>query len=71
MLLRQGRIAEVRQLAEERIAVFRKQNLPAATYRALRLCAAAAQREDLAAVITRDPASPICQAAARQAHDKV
>jgi tetratricopeptide (TPR) repeat protein len=59
MYLRQGRTAEVRQLAEEMIAVFQEQNLPDDALRALRLCAAAAQREELTAVMARDYASQI------------
>lgn len=66
MYLRQGRTAEVRQLAEEMIAVFQEQNLPDDALRALRLCAAAAQREKLTAVMARDYASQIRQVVARR-----
>ena len=63
MYLRQGRTAEVRQLAEEMIAVFQEQNLPDDALRALRLCAAAAQREELTAVMARGYAAQIRQVA--------
>ena len=66
MYLRRGRTAEVRQLAEEMIAVFQAQNLPADALCALRLCAAAAQREELTAAMARDSASQIRQAGARR-----
>ena len=71
MYLRQGRTAEVRQLAEEMIAVFQEQNLPDDALRALRLCAAAAQREELTAAMARDSASQIRQVAARRANGMV
>ncbi len=57
--LRQGRTAEVRQLAEEMVAVFQEPNLPEDALRALRLCAAAAQREELTAAMARGCAAQI------------
>jgi tetratricopeptide (TPR) repeat protein len=71
MYLRQGRTAEVRQLADEMVAVFQEQNLPDDALRALRLCAAAAQREELTAVMARDYAAQIRQVAARRANGMV
>ena len=71
MYLRQGRTAEVRQLADEMIAVFQEQNLPDDALRALRLCAVAAQREELTAVMARDYAAQIRQVAARRANGMV
>ena len=66
MYLRQGRTAEVRQLAEEMVAVFQEQNLPDDALRALRLCAAAAQREELTAAMARGYAARIRQVVARR-----
>jgi len=66
MYLRQGRTAEVKQLAEEMIAVFQEQNLPDDALRALRLFAAAAQREELTTAMARDYAAQIRQAVARR-----
>lgn len=66
MYLRQGRTAEVRQLAEEMIVVFQEQNLPDDALRALRLFAAAAQREELTTAMARDYASQIRRAVTRR-----
>jgi len=71
MYLRQGRTAEVRQLAEEMVAVFQEQNLPDDALRALRLFAAAAQREELTAALARDCAAQIRQVVARRANGMV
>ena len=66
MYLRQGRTAEVKQLAEEMIAVFQEQNLPDDALRALPLFAAAAQREELTTALARDYAAQIRQAIVRR-----
>jgi tetratricopeptide (TPR) repeat protein len=71
LYLRQGRTAEVRQLAEEMVAVFQEQNLPDDALRALRLCAAAARREELTAVMARGYAAEIRQIVARRANGMV
>jgi len=71
MYLRQGRTAEVRQLAEEMVAVFQEQGLPDDALRALRLFAAAAQREELTAALARDCAAQIRQVVARRANGMV
>ena len=70
MYLRQGRAAEVQQLAEEMIAVFQEQDLPDDALRALRLFAAA-QREELTAAMARDYATQIRQVVARRANGMV
>jgi hypothetical protein len=67
LYLRQGRTAEVQPLAEELAGVFQEQNLPDDALRALRLCAAAAQREELTAVLVRHSAARIRQAFAERA----
>jgi tetratricopeptide (TPR) repeat protein len=71
MYLRQGRTAEVRQLAEEMTAVFQEQKLPDDALRALRLFAAAAQREELTAAMARGCAARLRQVAARRANGMV
>jgi hypothetical protein len=71
LYLRQGRTAEVRQLAEEMVAVFQEQNLPDDALRALRLCAAAARREELTAVMARGYAAQIRRIADRRANGMV
>ncbi len=71
MYLRQGRTAEVKQLAEEMIAVFQEQNLPDDALHALRLFAAAAQREELTTAMARDYAAQIRQVVARRANGMV
>jgi hypothetical protein len=52
-------------------AVFQEQNLPDDALRALRLCAAAARREELTAVMARGYAAEIRQIVARQANGMV
>jgi tetratricopeptide (TPR) repeat protein len=71
LYLRQGRTAEVGQLAEEMIAVFQEQNLPDDALRALRLVAVAAQREELTAAMARGCAAQLRQVAARRANGMV
>ena len=71
LYLRQGRTAEVRRLVDEMVAVFQEQNLPEDALRALRLCAAAAQREELTAAMARGSAARIRQAATRRAQGMV
>jgi tetratricopeptide (TPR) repeat protein len=71
MYLRQGRTAEVRQLAEEMVAVFQEQGLPDDALRALRLFTAAAQREELTMNMVREYAAQIRQVVARQANGMV
>lgn len=68
MYLRQGRTVEVRQLAEEMIAVFQEQKLPDDALRALRLFAAAAQSEELTAATARRCAAKLRQVAAQRAN---
>jgi tetratricopeptide (TPR) repeat protein len=71
LYLRQGRTAEVHQLVDEMVAVFQEQNLPEDALRALHLCAAAAQREELTAAMARGSEARIRQAATRRAQGMV